>query len=98
MKNGVLTPAFLLEILSEDMANRLAISENGDVYIKVDQLVNIPSTELANFMTTGNLQNFSVSQVLARDDEPDIQCGNCRYWYNPRSCNGRKCPRCGTTN
>jgi hypothetical protein len=100
--NGVEKSVFLLNLLDEaDLQNCMAITEDGEVYIKVDKIVAIPQSEIANFLVTGLAPQYSgFNRLLAADESPEIQCrnSNCRYWYAPRSCNGRKCPRCGTMN
>jgi Zn finger protein HypA/HybF involved in hydrogenase expression len=94
LEDGVMKPAFLLEILDTEMLDRLAISENGEVWIKVDKVSVVPTTQ--NYISIAT-QTQTMSDITYRE-EPDIQCNKCKYWYSPQSSNGRRCPKCGKAN
>jgi Zn finger protein HypA/HybF involved in hydrogenase expression len=92
---------FLLDVLEAgDLQNSMHISETGEVFIKVDQILALAKTEVSNFLATSQQlpTTNAFPETALRDNEPDVQCWNCKHWYGPRSCNGRKCPRCGAVN
>lgn len=89
---------FLLEVFStEDLNNSFVMNEDGEIYLKADQIVSIPKEMLADFalMGTLNAQNFAEGAILGRREPVQIRCPQCKMYYTPQpgqGCPNRECP------
>jgi hypothetical protein len=100
--------AFVLDIISDDMANNVTIEENGEVWIKVDKIVAIPKDQLVECANHDNsikenkaatlfpyfLISHASSHALHENaDEQEVRCPRCHFYYIPRPPTWG-CPRC----
>lgn len=51
--------AFILELIGDELKNHVQISENGEVYLKVDKITAIPKETFSHFAHLANLRNAS---------------------------------------
>jgi len=109
---GSLTPCFILDPMTNFSEDQIMITDNGEIYLKVDQIIAIPRehflienhsqlTRTANssFFNHFNTQNISMNiSNIEEYDSPAIRCSNCRRYYDPKPYQGRRCPVCQTVN
>ena len=93
--------AFILEVEDGALENHVHISENGEVYLKVDKIIAIPKDSLFDFQSLGRSSSgnsfFQSMQHSLRRDPPSLswRCPNsdCKVvnaWINTT------CKRCQT--
>ena len=104
-KNGDET-AFVLDIHSNNMENCVSISENGEVWLKVDKIVAIPKGESViyfedsmpkikkvmapPYFQSSNDMPYSMNE---RSEDQEVKCPKCKFYYVPRPPTW-DCPRC----
>ena len=72
--------AFVLELTCDDLGDNVQISENGEIYLKVDKIIAMPN---------GSYQNGFVNSYSAEAEENTIECGS--RVYRPKRW---QCPYC----
>ena len=88
--------AFILEVADGALENHVHISENGEIYLKVDKIVAIPKSSLFNFQSSGNSFSQSIQHSLRRDPPnlswrcPKPNCEIVNAWFNTT------CKKCHT--
>ena len=102
-ENGQLQTAFILNIIGDCQEKDFIISEDGEVYLKVDKIIALPKEALYSGIFANSLMqnnNGSIALSDSYNEGPTIQCKNqkCNYKYNPKFYLGRRCPRCGEVN
>lgn len=95
---------FILDLMGDDIDSYAKINDNGEVYLKVDKITAIPRENFVHFAQNGGCStaatqrtDSSASSLSNEDNQPDIMCYNCKYWFDPIVYRW-VCPRCGAAN
>jgi hypothetical protein len=98
--NGQAKTAFILELMGDDLENHVQISESGEVYLKVDNIIAVPKETFSNFASHGNAQGLyefeeDLTQCGSRVVKPPKwQCPYCRLWWEMgEKCTNGNCPK-----
>ncbi len=91
--------AFILNLLDTDIEKYILISEaTGEVFIKVDKIVAASKDPLLDFRSFETFSDHIAALSDSKDEDSDVKCSKCKYYYNPQFYKGRRCPRCDTAN
>jgi rubrerythrin len=90
--------AFVLDLVDGDLTEHFKITENGELYLKVDKIFVVSKDQYGQISTpfSNHPQSF-LTLNTQNNDRPYIRCSNCRHTYEPRPPTW-SCPRCGTYN
>jgi hypothetical protein len=99
---GCTKTAFILDLRGDNLEHQLQISDNGEVYLKVDKIIAFSEKELSqcanqqglsvnfdDFMSTTEIQSLINAKFGCPD--PLTPCRYCGYCLYPTA---RSCPRC----
>ena len=83
--------AFVLELTGDDLGDNVQISENGEIYLKVDKIIAMPSG-FANAYSDAAAEN--TIECGSRVYKPEKwKCPYCYHWWEMgERCQNEKCP------
>lgn len=89
--------AFILELVEDDVENYVHISENGEVYLKVDKIIAISADNSVNSLLAIESSNFQETVIpygsrVSPQPKP-WKCPYCGSWWKlGEECKKEDCP------